>query len=149
VQVMIEGAGHVPINQLEHHARWQEFCLKGRMLYSSLGSVKPTPSSVGRGTAPPRSPTLRGAQMDLGPPGPFVPLRICGAREMPSRPEPPPISTRSEPKGWFCYLERALLEDLAAGPRTSAELTVNCGMPAVPRLLARLERFGFARRSRQ
>ena len=53
MQVMIEGAGHVPINQLEHHARWQEICLKGRMLYSSLGSVKPTPSSVGRGTAPP------------------------------------------------------------------------------------------------
>ena len=33
----------------------------------------------------------------------------------------PTYITRSGPKGWFHYLERALLEDLAAGPRTPAE----------------------------
>jgi hypothetical protein len=67
---MIEVAGHVPINQLEQNARWQEICFKGRMLYSSLGSGKPTLSSVGRGTGPPL-PRLSGEPRRIWAPRPL------------------------------------------------------------------------------
>ena len=146
MQVMIEGAGHVPINQLEHHARWQEICLKGRMLYSSLG-WETHPKLSRSGICAPPSPTLRGAQMDLGPPSPFRFIYRRPGNAEPSR--APTYIDAKRAERLVLLSERAPLEDLAAGPRTPAELTVNCGMPAVPGSLARLERFGFARRSRQ
>lgn len=147
-RVMIEVAGHVPINQLEQNARWQEICFKGRMLYSSLGSGKPTLSSVGRGTGPPL-PRLSG-----------VPRRIWAPRPLSSASYAVPGKCRAVQSPHLYRREASRKVGSAISSercwKTSppirglrAELTANRGMPAVPRFLARLERFGFARRSRQ
>jgi hypothetical protein len=77
VQVMIEGAGHFRINQLEHTLRRrQEVCLRrGNMLCSSLGR-ETRPYSVGE--LCPHFPDSPGGPDGSGPPGPLVPRRTNG-----------------------------------------------------------------------